>query len=82
MTQSGSFEKLCSPIRIGRLTLKNRMVKAPQATFYVESDCFVTERLKHFYESIAAGGAGMTVLGGAAWEPPVLQGKYTPASRR
>lgn len=58
------FEKLLSPIQIKNVKLKNRMVKAPQLTNYVEKDGYITERIKDTYEALAKGGVGMIILGG------------------
>ncbi len=76
LTNLRRFEKLLPPFQIRHLKFKNRMVKVPQASAYTEPDCYVNERLKNFYESIAAGGVGMTILGALAWEPPLPGGRY------
>jgi len=47
------------PGRIGRLTLKNRVVMAPMGTNYSTTDGFSTERDKRYYEERARGGVGM-----------------------
>jgi 2,4-dienoyl-CoA reductase (NADPH2) len=70
MTNLSRFQKLLSPFEIKHLKLKNRMVKAPQSTQYVEPDNFVNERVKNFYESVAAGGVGMIVIGALYWDIP------------
>lgn len=71
MASHKQFEKLLSPLQIRHLRLKNRMVKAPQGTRYANEDYSVGGRLKDHYEAIAAGGVGMIVLGGLAWDPPL-----------
>ena len=62
MRRNGRLETLLSPFQIRGVKLKNRMVKSPAATRYVEEDGYVTEKLKGFYESIARGGVGLVVF--------------------
>lgn len=55
------FEK----IKVGNLTLKNRIMFPPVATSY-ESNGFITEKSINFYNSIARGGTGLIILGSAS----------------
>lgn len=66
-----AFEKLLEPLRLNDdVTLKNRIVKAPQATMFWNEDGTVSARGIAAYEAIARGGAGMIVVGGVAWQQP------------
>ena len=53
---------LFSPITIGPLELKNRIVMAPMATHYADETGAVTERLKNYYLERARGGAGLIIV--------------------
>ena len=58
---TGQFHKLLSPLSLGSgLTLKNRMIKAPQSSWFFEDDGSAGDRVIDFYEAIAAGGVGRT----------------------
>ena len=55
---SKMFPHLFTPGRIGSLTLKNRILKAPQSSGMSNMDGTVSERLVRYYRDQAAGGAG------------------------
>jgi len=55
------FPHLFQPGRIGTLTLKNRVVKAPTSTGMSNMDGSVSERLIRHYRDIARGGAGLII---------------------
>ena len=59
---------LLEPIEIGGVTLRNRVVKAPQDTHFVGPDGQVEDRVVALYEAIARGGVGLIVL---ASVPPI-----------
>ena len=51
---TGQFHKLLSPLSLGSgLTLKNRMIKAPQSSWFFEDDGSAGDRVIDFYEAIA-----------------------------
>ncbi len=56
------FPHVFSPGKIGTLTLKNRVMKAPQSSGMSNIDGSVTERLVRYYREQAAGGAGMIIV--------------------
>ena len=60
---SNHFQYLFSPIKIGQLEVKNRIVMSALHLGYATSDGLVTDRLKDFYVERAKGGAGLIVLG-------------------
>ena len=68
MSNNGKFHKLLSPVQVGNLNLRNRIVKAPQDTKYVGLDGCVEERVIASYEALARGGVGLIVLGSV---PPI-----------
>jgi len=53
---------LFSPIKIGNLELKNRIVFPPLTTGY-EEDYRPSKRSIHFYERVAKGGVGLIIIG-------------------
>jgi 2,4-dienoyl-CoA reductase-like NADH-dependent reductase (Old Yellow Enzyme family)/thioredoxin reductase len=61
---------LFSPIRIGNLTVKNRlMMSAMSINFGVDDNCHVTEQLMAYFVERARGGAGMMLVGGGSVHP-------------
>lgn len=58
-----SFPTLFSPIRIGPLELRNRLVMAPMETSYASRDGIPTPRSLAYYEARAKGGVGLITLG-------------------
>ena len=57
------YPYLFSPIKINRMTLKNRIVMTAVHLGYTP-DGFVTDRLVDFYRERARGGVGLIVVGG------------------
>ncbi len=65
-----SFEMLLSPFQLtSSVRLKNRMVKAPQSTWWWNEDGTVSERATRAYEGMAAGGASALIIAAVLWEP-------------
>ena len=56
---------LLSPIEIGRLRLRNRIVMPAMHLLYTP-EAEVNERLIAFYKERAAGGAGLLIVGGCS----------------
>jgi 2,4-dienoyl-CoA reductase (NADPH2) len=63
------YDKLFSPIKVGSLTLKNRIVKAPQSSEYWLEGQMITNRVIDLYEGIAEGGASMILIGAILFQP-------------
>jgi len=55
------FKNLFSPINIGTLRLKNRVVMAPMDPGLTNVDGSISERLIDYYEERAKGGVGMII---------------------
>lgn len=53
-----AFTYLFAPLRLGHVTLRNRIVSTPHATKFGK-DGYVTERYIRYYEEKARGGAGL-----------------------
>ena len=58
-----SYAHVFTPLRIGRLTTKNRVECAPAIPFLASEDYFVTRELIEWYRRIAKGGAGVVTVG-------------------
>jgi 2,4-dienoyl-CoA reductase (NADPH2) len=65
MSRSKRFEKLLSPFQIGKVKLKNRMVKSPQGTG-MNDDGRPTDAALGYNEALAKGGVGLIIMGAAA----------------
>jgi 2,4-dienoyl-CoA reductase-like NADH-dependent reductase (Old Yellow Enzyme family) len=54
---------------IRNLVIPNRVVFPPFVTGYSDHDGFITDRQVRFYDDMAAGGAGMIIVGATAVSP-------------
>ncbi|MGA6926410.1 MAG: FAD-dependent oxidoreductase [Desulfosarcina sp.] len=71
---------LFSPIRIGRMTAKNRLLmSAMSINFGVDENNYVTDQLTGYLAARARGGAGMILVGGCGVHPTGLDLPYLPA---
>jgi len=65
---------LFSPIKIGNIELKNRIVKSAAQTYFFDSgEHRISLRAKAFYEAVAKGGAGLIVVETPAMEWPLSE---------
>lgn len=67
--------KLLEEIKVGNLTLKNRVMFPPLTTGYEERDGSIGEQSFHFYKRLAEGGVGYIAIGDVA---PVNTASPTP----
>jgi 2,4-dienoyl-CoA reductase-like NADH-dependent reductase (Old Yellow Enzyme family)/thioredoxin reductase len=56
------FGKLLSPVQIGTMKLRNRIVMPPMVTNYATNDGAVTKRLKAYHETRAKDGVGLIIV--------------------
>ncbi|HSO59696.1 MAG TPA: FAD-dependent oxidoreductase [Desulfobacterales bacterium] len=64
------LEHLFSPVRLGRMEVRNRLVMPPMSVnFGVDEQGFVTERHWTYLATRAMAGTGMIVVGGGAVHP-------------
>ncbi|MBU1343024.1 MAG: NAD(P)/FAD-dependent oxidoreductase [Proteobacteria bacterium] len=64
------LSNLFSPIRIGNMTSKNRLLmSAMSINFGVDDNCCVTEQLVEYFVERAKGGVGMMLVGGGSVHP-------------
>jgi 2,4-dienoyl-CoA reductase (NADPH2) len=59
---TNQFPHLLSPIQIGTMQLKNRMVMSPMTTAYCNADQTPSQRLLSHFETRARGGVGLITL--------------------
>ena len=62
----GKDSLLLQPIKVGDLTLKNRIMFPPLTTGYEERDGSIGPRSLAFYERLAKGGVSYIVIGDVA----------------
>ena len=62
MAKEVTFTKLFTPVKIGPMTLKNRIAMPPMGTRFGLRDGLATERTKDYYEARARGGAGLIIV--------------------
>jgi len=68
------FDKLFSPCNIGRVKLKNRLVKTAAQSYLFESgEKRVGTLAKAFYGALAKGGTGLVIVETPAMEWPLLE---------
>jgi len=60
------FEHLFTPIRIGKMEVKNRIGLPPMTVGYGTPEAILTDRHREYYEARAAGGVGLIVTEAAA----------------
>ncbi|MBA1336154.1 MAG: 2,4-dienoyl-CoA reductase [NADPH] [Firmicutes bacterium] len=58
-------KKMLSPISIGKVEIKNRLVSSPTTANYASPDGIVTEQLLKFYDQKAASGVGLVIVEGS-----------------
>lgn len=56
------YPNLCSPIKIGNVTFRNRMFSAPMGATEITADHCITYRTQGFYELRAKGGAAAVTM--------------------
>jgi 2,4-dienoyl-CoA reductase-like NADH-dependent reductase (Old Yellow Enzyme family)/thioredoxin reductase len=60
---STDLKHVLSPIRIGRLEIKNRIELAPASFMLATHDGYVTRETVAYFKNIAKGGAGIVTMG-------------------
>jgi 2,4-dienoyl-CoA reductase-like NADH-dependent reductase (Old Yellow Enzyme family)/thioredoxin reductase len=74
-----AFSHLFSPIHIGSMTAKNRiLMSAMSINFGVDERGHVTEQLTQYIGARAKGGAGMVLVGGGAVDPSGIELPHLP----
>ena len=82
------FKHIFTPIKIGNMEVKNRIVLLPMTTGYPEADETVGYRFINFYVERAKGGAGFIIIpfspvrAGSSMEPGLFDDRFIPGVRR
>ncbi len=63
------YPSLFTPARLGKLTLKNRLVMSQMTMNYATEEGFVTDRLIRHYVERARGGVGLILVEGTFFTP-------------
>ena len=71
------YEHVFSPIKIGNVILKNRIITPPMLACLASPDGFVTREFIEFYKSFARGGAALVTIGDSAIDFEHARGHYT-----
>jgi 2,4-dienoyl-CoA reductase-like NADH-dependent reductase (Old Yellow Enzyme family) len=91
MSDKIQLSRLFSPIKVGEVELKNRIIMAPMATRLAAPDGFVTEKEKDYFIRQAIGGTGLITVGNVTVVPnsslnPIYDGmwddKFIPTWRK
>ncbi|MFA6411065.1 MAG: FAD-dependent oxidoreductase [Syntrophales bacterium] len=82
------FKHLFTPIKIGNMEVRNRIVMLPITTGYSESDETIGNRFINFFKERAKGGAGLIIIpfspvpAGSPVEPGLFDDRFIPGVRR
>jgi 2,4-dienoyl-CoA reductase (NADPH2) len=69
---NSKFKKLLEPASIGRVKLKNRMIKTAQGSSVIEMDTgFIGKRALGYYGTLAKGGIGLLIVESCGVEYPL-----------
>ena len=71
---ASKYPNLFSPLRIGNVTVKNRVVSGPMNTAYTSIDGTLTQRQAAYYMERVRGGVGMMIIEAAALDWPYGKG--------
>ncbi|MBY6242612.1 NADH:flavin oxidoreductase [Methylosinus sp. Sm6] len=63
------YPEVTAPLRLGRLSLKNRIYFAPMGLDMADECGGMSEELARFYRGVIDGGCGMVVLGNSSIDP-------------
>ena len=58
-----AYKHIFTPLRVGKVTLKNRIEVAPMMPMIAASDCGVGPEMIEWTRALARGGAGLVTLG-------------------
>jgi 2,4-dienoyl-CoA reductase (NADPH2) len=70
MVSKGKFDHLLEPYHIGKVKTRNRIVKTAAGMSY-QTDDYMNEKSKAFYESLARGGVGLLMVESPAIDYPI-----------
>ncbi|MEE8449870.1 MAG: FAD-dependent oxidoreductase [Thermodesulfobacteriota bacterium] len=70
------LKTLFTPISLGKLLVKNRIVEAPTTIYFATKEGAITQRMLDFYEERARGGPGLIILESACVDEIASQPEY------
>ncbi|MDD4996573.1 MAG: FAD-dependent oxidoreductase [Syntrophales bacterium] len=82
------FKHLFTPLKIGKMELRNRIVMLPMTTGYCEADETVGDRFIDFFAERAKGGAGLIIIpfspiaAGSPVEPGMFDDRFVPGVKK
>ncbi len=82
------FPHLFTPLQIGKMELRNRIVMLPMTTGYCEADETAGDRIIDFFAERAKGGAGLIVIpfspiaAGSPIVPGIFDDRFIPGAQR
>lgn len=82
------FKFLFTPVKVGAMEIRNRIVMLPLTTGFCENDETVGNRFINFYAERAKGGAGLIIVpfspvpAGSPMEPGIYDDRFIPGIRR
>jgi 2,4-dienoyl-CoA reductase (NADPH2) len=82
------FRHLFTPLKFGKMELRNRIVMLPMTTGYCEPDETVGDRFIDFFAERAKGGAGLIIIpfspvaAGSPVEPGMFDDRFLPGAKR
>ncbi|MFA4837443.1 MAG: hypothetical protein WC749_15415, partial [Dehalococcoidia bacterium] len=71
-----TLKTLFSPIKIGGMELRNRIVMAPMHMFWPAEAGAVSQRMIDYFEARARGGVGLIILGDTSVSSPSPYSPY------
>ena len=71
MFRKAKFEKLLEPFEIRGVKLRNRMVRSPCALGLSDTEGFVGQADKSYFEAVAKGGVGLLIAGASYVDVPL-----------
>lgn len=66
---NSQFQYLFTPLKIGEVTLRNRIFSPPHGTVFAEPNSLPNERLAYYHAERAKGGVGLIITEGTAVHP-------------
>jgi 2,4-dienoyl-CoA reductase (NADPH2) len=70
-TLARRYPRLFEPLRVGRLTLRNRIFKTAAESCFTDASGEVSPELINYYEAIAAGGVGLLIVESPTIDHPI-----------
>ncbi|MCL1827940.1 MAG: FAD-dependent oxidoreductase [Oscillospiraceae bacterium] len=63
VTDMGNYDHVLSPLKVGNITIKNRIEFSPSCHSLASADGLVTREMIAYYKEVAKGGPGIVTIG-------------------